>query len=157
LVLVGCSEGIAPSDSATAFQKQYNVARDALESGRFQAATRQYRALLPAADGFEPRIRLELAHAYLRNGDYPQAAQEARTASQQMDLMAKAGAQAVLGTALHEMALAARQQGDSVTARKNLQAAQANLDTVLASYPELDPLGALAGRQAAIKVQLSSF
>lgn len=155
-VLVGCTEGITPSDNTEVFHKRYDVARDALEGGRYQAAARHYRALLPDAKTLTPRIRLELAHAYLRNGDYTLAAREAQTASTRMDNMGKAAAQAVLATALHEMAIAARQAGDQTVARQNMQAAEQNFAAALGAHPELDPLGALAGRQAAIKVQLGS-
>ena len=143
LTLVSCEDG--PST------------RDALEDGKFDRASRTYARLLTRAGPLEPRIRLEYAHSLLRAGDYPAARREARALAQGQSGSARRAALSVAATAEHELGLVAIQQGDPAAARQLLHAADAAIAEVLASEPELDPLGALAGRQASIKVRLKAL
>ena len=68
LTLVSCEDG--PSTGDAGFRNQYFAARDALEDGKFDRASRTYARLLTRAGPLEPRIRLEYAHSLLRAGDY---------------------------------------------------------------------------------------
>ena len=155
LTLVSCEDG--PSTGDAGFRNQYFAARDALEDGKFDRASRTYARLLTRAGPLEPRIRLEYAHSLLRAGDYPAARREARALAQGQSGSARRAALSVAATAEHELGLVAIQQGDPAAARQLLPAADAAIAEVLASEPELDPLGALAGRQASIKVRLKAL
>jgi outer membrane protein assembly factor BamD (BamD/ComL family) len=156
LALVSCEEG-APLSSDSGFRTQYFSARDALESGKYERAARSYARLLTRAGPLEPRIRLEYAHALLRGGDNAAAAREARQLAQTQTGTARNAALAVAATAEHELGLAAIQSGDADTGKRFLQQADAAMSEVLISNPELDPLGALAGRQASIQVRLKAL
>lgn len=157
LLLSGCMEaGTSTSTAATkpgVFQARYEKARAALEAGKFDRAISGYKALLPQAGPLAPRLQLELAHAQLRNGDYAASAQAASALaiSQQGD--ARAAALAVQGVAQHEMALTAIQAGRLGEAAGLLTQADKAMAEVLKTNVEMDPLGALAARRAAIKVQ----
>ena len=85
------------------------------------------------------------------------ARREARALAQGQSGSARRAALSVAATAEHELGLVAIQQGDPAAARQLLHAADAAIAEVLASEPELDPLGALAGRQASIKVRLKAL
>jgi hypothetical protein len=104
-----------------------------------------------------PRIRLELAHAYLRSGAFSRAAVEARSLAASQKGEARSAALAVQGTAEHELALVALAQGDTITAKPLLQNADRAMAEVLKSHATLDPLGSLAGRRASIKVRLKNL
>lgn len=147
------------------FQTRYDKARDALEAGKYSRAISSYRALLPQAGPLAPRVQLELAHALLRNGDLAEAAQlagalanspAAAVGAEQTDNLRPA-ALSVRGTAQHELGLIALQSGQLDQAAALLKSADAAMAEVLKSGTSLDPLGALAGRRAAIKVQLAGM
>jgi hypothetical protein len=139
------------------FRNQYMVARAALEEGNYPRANRAYKRLLADAGPFEPRVRLEYAHSLLRGGDYQAASDEARTLAATQDGDARSAALAVLGTAQHELAIAAIQRGDRAGAGQyHLTVARDALAEVLANHPDLDPLGALAGRQRSIEAALKA-
>ena len=154
LTLVSCEEGTTQGN--TGFRNQYFAARDALEAGNYDFASRTYARLLTRAGPLEPRIRLEYAHALLRAGDYATAAREARSLAQTQSGTARRAALSVAATAEHELGLAAIQQGDPSTGKRLLQQADGAITEVLGE-PELDPLGALAGRQASIRVRLKAL
>lgn len=155
MVLAGCEEGTGTGQKS--FQKQYAVAREALEEGRYVRASEAYATLIPRAGPLAPRLKLEYAHAQLRAGHFDKAAQQAAALAGSQDGAARSAALAVEGTARHEMGLAALDAGDRSAARQHLTAAQSALGKMLKSHPDLDPLGAMAGRQAAIRVQLKSI
>ena len=155
--LASCDETQTGFGADQSFRKHYMSARTALEEGNYARASRAYKRLIPQAGAFAPRLRLELSHSLLRAGDYADAAAEARALAAAQEGTARRAALAVLGTAEHEMALAARAAGDPDATRRHLKAADAAIAEVLKHDPELDPLGALAGRQASIKVQLKSL
>ena len=155
LGLSGCEDGSGAGSSS--FRKDYTTARSALESGQYDKANRIYARMLPAAGPLQSRIQLEYAHSLLRSGSYGAAIQQAQALSQAQSGTARSAALAVLGTAHHELGLTALTTQDAATGRQHLAAAQSAISEVLNSDPELDPLGALAGRQASIKVQLKSL
>ncbi|KMK64010.1 hypothetical protein [Puniceibacterium sp. IMCC21224] len=156
LALVSCEQGaVSPADSS-GFRAQYFAARDALEAGKYDRASRTYLRLLTRAGPLEPRIRLEYAHSLLRGEKYAEAAREARILARSQNGTARAAALAVQATAEHELGLAAIDAGDRNTGRSLLQQADSAISEVLGSDPALDPLGALAGRQASIRVRLKS-
>lgn len=153
LALLSCgSEGaLGPN----AFQSQYNVARNALETERYDRAISVYKRLSDAPGPFQARLKLELSHSYLRQGDYANAARTARAVSNALEGEGKAAALAVQATADHEMGLAALGSGDRARGAALLRQADAAMKTVVEDYPELDPLGALAARRASIAVRLN--
>lgn len=154
LPLAACD--VAPGN-ASGFRKDYGVARAALEGGNYGQANRQYARLISSAGPFLPRIQLEYAHSLLRAGEYAQAAQMAEAMAAGSEGAARAAATAVAATARHEMGLQALAEGKVPTGKMHLQSAQTSMASVLKSHPELDPLGALAGRQASIAVRLKSL
>ena len=155
VVLSGCEDGSGADSNS--FRKDYTNARQALESGQYDKANRIYVRILSEAGPLQPRIQLEYAHSLLRSGAYGAATQQAQALSQSQSGTARSAALSVLGTAHHELGLTALTNQDAASGRQHLMAAQNALGEVLRSDPELDPLGALAGRQASIKVQLKSL
>jgi tetratricopeptide (TPR) repeat protein len=154
LPLAACNT--APG-TATGFRTTYFAARGALEEGRYGQANRQYQQLMTSAGPFLPRVQLEYAHSLLRAGDYAAAAQVAEQMAATETGAAGASALAVAATARHELGLAALAQGQTEAGRADLQKARAGMAEVLESHPELDPLGALAGRRASIEVRLRAL
>lgn len=152
MVVVGCGPegGLGP----TSFQSQYNAARTALESGRYARAISGYARLLEQAGPFAARLRLELAHSYLRDNQFAAAAQEARALAAGLDGSDRAAALAVQATADHELGLAALSAGDRASGAAFLRQADGAMQTVIDNHPDLDPLGALAARRASIAVRL---
>lgn len=150
LAVSGC--GTEPGGTS-GFQKQYSDARSALEAGKYEQASRQYARLLPQAGPLRPRLQLEYAHSELRAGNYAEAARLAADLAQSQKGQDRAAALAVQGTAQHELGLVLAQKGDAA-ATPTLKAAHAALSEVVKSYPDLDPLGSLAGRRAAIEARL---
>ncbi|WP_204115950.1 tetratricopeptide repeat protein [Shimia biformata] len=153
--LASCESGGVTSGDG--FRKQYTVARTALEEGRYDVAIRHYQRMIPNAGRAAPRLQLEYAHAQLRAGDYAGARVSAGTLAQEQSGDARLAALAVAGTAAHELGLAARQSGDPASAKALLTEAQSAMAEVVNSNPDLDPLGALSGRLASIKVQLAAL
>ena len=155
VALASCDDG--DGGASNSFRKDYTKARSALEGGQYDKANRIYARMLTDAGPLQPRIQLEYAHSLLRSGAYDLAQQQAQALSQSQIGTARSAALSVLGVAHHEMGLMALTTPDTVTARQHLSAAQNALSEVLKSDPDLDPLGALAGRQASIKVQLKAL
>lgn len=141
----------------SSFRSRYERARDALEAGNYDRANRIYGTLVENAGPFEPRIRLEYAHSLLRGGQYEAAANQSRFLAQGMDGEGRAAALAVLGTAEHELGLAAIQAGDPGAARNHFKASQSALGEVLKSHPKQDPVGALAARQKDVNLRLKAL
>lgn len=155
LALAACTGGAGiGAPGSKGFRADYTVARAALEAGRYDRANRAYAALLPQAGPLAPRIRLEYAHSLLRGGDFTAAARQSRALADSQQGRARAAALSVHGTALHEIGLAAIQSGDSAGGAAHLRDARAALAEVLTQHPDLDPLGALAGRKASIEARL---
>ncbi|WP_371229673.1 hypothetical protein [Roseovarius sp. 2305UL8-3] len=155
LVLSACDEGTGIGEKN--FQKQYGIARDALERGRYSQASQAYAALIPKAGPLAPRMRLEYAHTQLRAGHYDKASAQARALSQTDDKSLRSAALAVHGTAEHELGVAALNAGDRAAGKRHLLAAKASLGEMLKAHPGMDPMGAMAGRQASINVRLQSL
>ncbi|WP_157705193.1 tetratricopeptide repeat protein [Roseovarius faecimaris] len=153
--LVSCDEGTGIGEKN--FQKQYGIARDALERGRYTQAAQAYAQLIPKAGPLAPRLKLEYAHTQLRAGHYDKASQLAQALAQSDDKTLRSAALAVYGTAEHELGAAALQNGDQTTGKRHLKAAQSALGEMLKAHPEMDPLGAMAGRKASIDVRLKSL
>ncbi|PWJ15798.1 hypothetical protein [Jannaschia seohaensis] len=140
-----------------AFQAQYMSARTALETGDYDRAETLYRRLMPKAGPLGDRIRLEYSHTVLRAGDFAAAADMADRVASDTTGDARAAALAVRGTAHHEMALAILGAGDPAAGAARLTEARAALREVLRDHPEMDPLGSLAGRVAAIDARLAAM
>lgn len=151
LWLASC--GMEPSGSS-GFQKQYAAARSALESGNYEQASRAYARLMSQAGPLRPRLQLEYAHSELRAGHYVEAARLAADLASSQKGEARAAALAVQGTAQHELALQSLQNGDVAGGKSLLNSAKAALSEVVKSYPDLDPLGSMAGRLATITSRL---
>lgn len=155
VVLIGCDDG--QNAGSDGFRRSYTDARAALETGKYDKANRIYARMMQEAGPLRTRIQLEYAHSLLRSGAYDEAAQQARVLSQGQTGTARSAALSVLGTAYHEMGLTALTGGDPALGRQYLTQAQTAFAEVLKNDPELDPLGALAGRQASIAVQLKAL
>lgn len=155
LGLAGCAPDLG--SGASSFQKQYAAARTALESGRYDRAIQGYARLAETAGPLRSRIELELAHSYLRSGQFAQAAKMARRVAQAETGQGQAAALAVQATADHELGLEALARGDTARGRSFLQQADRAMKSVLDGHEILDPLGALAARRASIAVRLKAL
>lgn len=155
MALGSCEEG-APFGQQT-FRAQYAVARDALEGGHYEKASRTYARLMEDAGPLAPRIRLEYAHTLLRKGDYAQAAQHASALAQGQKGKARAAALAVKGVAEHELALQLIAKGERAGAKRYMTSADKAMAEVMKKHPDMDPVGALAARRASIKVRRASL
>lgn len=155
LVLTAC-EDVGSFGSQT-FQSRYEAARSALESGKYDKANRIYLELLETTGAHEPRLRLEYAHSLLRAGDYAEAAKQANFVAQGQTGAARGAALSVVGTAEHELGLAAIQQGDLVAGKQHLQAAQSVISEVLKIDSSLDSTGALADRKSDAETRLRAI
>lgn len=155
LALASCQTGT--SGQGSGFKSQYLAARQALEAGKYDQASRAYAQLLTRAGPLEPRIRLEYAHTLLRKGDYEGAAREGHLLAQTPEADLRHAALAVSATADHELGLAAIQNGDLAKGKQLLTQADAAITQVLQFDAKLDPLGALAGRQRSIRLMLKGM
>ncbi len=155
LALVGCAETSAIGSSS--FQSQYDTARNALEKGNYAAAKRGYKRLLVQSGPLNDRITVELAHSYLRAGDFEQAIATATTVADRTKGNTRSAALSVQGTAEHEIALQMLSKGNTEAGAARMKAAQKSIEEVLSNHPELDPLGGLAGRKASIEVRLAGL
>ena len=154
MALIGCDDG--QNAGSDGFRRDYTSARSALETGNYDKSNRIYARMMQEAGPLRDRIQLEYAHSLLRSGTYDQAATQAQALSQRQSGTARSAALAVLGTAYHELGLTAMTGGDTTKGRQYLTQAQSVFAEVLKNDPELDPLGAIAGRQASITVQLKA-
>lgn len=144
--LTACEPGVVSKN--TDFQRSYSIARKALEAGNYDMAIKSYGAMIPNAGPLEPRLRLEYAHALLRAGRFEEASRISGALANGLKGSDRAAALAVKGTAEHEQALLAMNNGDygNGTAN-NLHAARSAIDEMLKTDPALDPLGAMASRR----------
>ncbi|MDJ0626855.1 MAG: hypothetical protein QNJ44_01235 [Rhodobacter sp.] len=157
LAVASCQTG-GVSASRAGFKKNYLVARTALEGGQYAKAARHYAGLLNRAGPLQSRLRLEYAHALLRDGKFDKAAREARRVVGELTGSGRSAALMVQGTADHESARAAISRGRSGLNQINqLKAARAALDEMLKNHPELDPLGAMAVRRKTIDLELGAI
>ena len=152
IAFTGCAE--TSSIGSSSFQSQYDTARDALEKGNYATANRSYKRLLTQSGPLDDRITIELAHSYLRAGDFAQALATASLVAKRTTGNTRSAALSVQGTAEHEMALGMLSKGDTAAGAARMKAAQKSIEEVLSNHPYLDPLGGLAGRQASIRVRL---
>lgn len=158
LVLSACGDmGSSGGVGAAGFQKKYAFARDALERGQYDKAAQRFAAIIPRAGPLAPRLRLEYAHALLRAGHFDQASAAAAGLVRELDGTGRSAALMVQGTAEHELGLTALAAGDRATGRRHLLAAQTALSAMIAADPQLDPMGAMAGRNASIAARLKSI
>lgn len=156
----GLSSGSSAGDASrrSGFKAQYDVARGALEAGRYARAVRSYDDLVKSAGPLAPRVRLEYAHALLRADRFADAAREARSLATAQTGDARAAALAVQGTAEHELALAQMtREGRSSAVRARMTTARAALDEMLKTAPALDPAGAMKARRDALRRELLLF
>lgn len=151
--LAACEPGIVSKGAS--FQRSYAVARDALEQGNYKSAIRNYAVMIPDAGPLQSRLRLEYAHALLRAGQFQDAANVSGALSQTLDGSDRAAALAVKGTAEHEMALQAMDNGDyGGETERHLRAAKGALDEMMKIDADLDPHGAMASRRVDIGDEL---
>lgn len=155
IALVACEEGTGTGEKN--FQKQYAIARDALERGRYAKASETYAALIPRAGPLAPRLTLEYAHTQLRMGKYAEASKRAGSLAQNQTGALRSAALAVQGTAEHELGAEALSNGDTAAGKRHLQTARKALGEMLKADPGMDPMGAMAGRKASIDVRLKSL
>ncbi len=154
----GSGSNSGTSVSRAGFKNNYMVARAALEGGDYAKASRQYASLLRKAGPLEARLRLEYAHALLRDGKYRKASDEAKRVALALQGPGRSAALAVQGTADQEIARAAIARGrGGANAADRLISARAAFDEMLANHPELDPLGAMAQRRAVIDQELAAI
>lgn len=158
VALVGCSEG--SSGLGQGFKESYAAARSALEAGRYPVAIRHYNRLVDAHSDhpIATRLRLEMSHAYLREGDYENAALVAQNLVATQAGPPRVLALEVLGTAQHEMARERMSAGDyGGQTRDLLQSAQAALGEVVTRPPEEDPGEAMRRRHTALELELAAL
>jgi outer membrane protein assembly factor BamD (BamD/ComL family) len=155
VLLAGCED--RPPYEKQRFQQQYTTARRALENEKYDKANRIYEQLLPRAGPLTPRIQLEYSHSLLRAGNYDKAAETARQLADNQPGEARGAALSVLGTAEHELAIIALQNGMPDAAKQHLLSAQSAMQEVLRTYPTLDPLGTLSGRLANVQQQIQTL
>ncbi|MCA0873492.1 hypothetical protein LCL97_21895 [Seohaeicola saemankumensis] len=148
ILLTACTE---TSGDNSAMRRQYLSAREALEDGKYDKAVRGYAQLLDGAGGYEARFRLDYAHALLRNGQYAQAAEQARGLAASQKGTFRSAALAVQGTAEHELGMA----GGGAGGTAYLKSAQSALGEVLKTHPELDQIGTIKARKSQLDAQLS--
>lgn len=161
LALTGCGDvdlGGGSASSGRGFERSYFQARTALEQRNYATAIRRYSALLDNSGPLQSRIRLELAHAYLRADQYGDASSQARIVAAAHQDTRRAAALAVHGTAEHRLAQEAMSAGDfGPGTRAHLSAADAALSEMLKTAPDLDPLGAMAERRRMVRASLKQM
>jgi hypothetical protein len=142
------------------FQKQYFAARGALANGHYARAIRAYETMLRSYGNgpLAARLQLEYAHSLLRAERNDDAVRQAGAIVATQSGATKAAAQAVQGSAQHEMAIAAIGRGDyGPNVEANLKAALQALKAMRASHKDLDPLGSMADRITLIKSDLTNL
>ncbi|WP_135507083.1 hypothetical protein [Roseovarius aestuariivivens] len=154
-VLGSCGAGSGVGEKS--FQKQYAVARDALERGHYVRATETYAVLIPQSGPLKPRLTLEYTHALLRAGRFEKASAHAEALARSSHGTARSAALAVQGTADHELGLTALFEGDKAAGKQHLQKASAALGELLAKDADLDPLGSMAERKSSIDATLKTL
>lgn len=140
-------------------QSDYLVARQALETGNYDLAIRNYAGLMQSHNATSAaRLQLEYAHALLRGDRLDEAVAAADVLVNSQDGSIRASALAVRGTARHE---AARQQMDGGRAgpqtRALLDAAAADLATFLRQNAALDTGGSMRARAELIASDLRAL
>lgn len=156
IILASCAETNSPGGAG--FEARYANARTSLESRDYGAAIRQYKAMLGTAGPLESRLRLELAHAYLRSDQYADASREAAIVAAEHRDNRRAAALAVYGTAEHRIAQEAMSRGDfGAETIQHLTRARAALDEVLRYDADLDPLGAMEERRDMAEASLRNL
>ena len=157
-LLGSCSGTNIGGPGGAGFQANYFAARTALESGNYTGAASRYDAMLANAGPLESRLRLEKAHALLRADQYAAAETEAAVVAAAHADNRRAAALAVLGTAAHRQAQVAMANGDFGPGTvAHLRRAEAALDEMLRTAPDLDPLGSMAERLAMTRTSLANL
>ena len=99
-------------------------------------------------------MHLEYAHCEWRYGNFAEAARLAGGLANSQKGTARSAALAVQGTAQHELAQQLLRDGETQAGKQMLLAAKTALEELLKNDPDLDPLGSMAGRKAAIDSRL---
>ncbi|MCP5074286.1 MAG: hypothetical protein GY947_13490 [Rhodobacteraceae bacterium] len=158
LVLTPVACDTTGTTNRSGFKNGYQVARNALEAGRYDKASRAYAKLVDNAGPLENRVRLEYAHSLLREGRYLDASNQARAVANSEKGASRSAALSVQGSADHEYARSVLALGqDRDVAKSRLKSAKAALDEMLKKNKELDPLGTMVKRRKAIKVELAAL
>ncbi len=155
-LLSGCATTPVPVE----FRSAYAVARDALEAGDYPEAVRRYEDLRAAADNkVGIAVRLDYAHALLRAGEPERALAAAREVETLEPGYAAAGhAKSVAAVAEHEIAERTLARGAPYEeTRARARAAFRSLASVLQSYPQYDPEGALIARMRKLREMLAEL
>lgn len=140
-------------------QSDYLVARQALETGNYDLAVRQYSGLMQRLDpATATRLQLEYAHALLRANRFDDAITATGPLIAGPDSTIRASALAVRGTARHEAARARMAQGrNDAETRALLQGARDDLADFLAAHGAMDEAGSMRARIALINADLQSL
>lgn len=136
-------------------RSDYMVARQALETGNYDLAIRNYEKLLRDVGPDAARLRLEYAHSLLRANRFDAAMREAGQLIDTQTGALQGAALSVRGTARHEAARARMSQGQrdaEVTAM--LQGARSDLAAFLRDHAGLDAAGSMRARTELIAADL---
>jgi len=155
-LLSGCATTPVPGE----FRSAYAVARDALEAGDYPEAVRRYEDLRAAADNkVGIAVRLDYAHALLRAGEPERALAAAREVETlEPGYVAAGHAKSVAAVAEHEIAERTLARGAPYEeTRARARAAFRSLASVLQSYPQYDPEGALIARMRKLREMLAEL
>jgi hypothetical protein len=156
VVLSSCeSAGTLPGGGA---RSDYQVARQALETGNYTLAARRYEALMTRLPpGTARRLELEYAHTLLRADRHGDAIRVADGLVGASDGAIAGSALAVRGTARHEAARARIDQGDrGPETRALLTGARDDLAAFLRQHGALDAGGSMRARAELIASDLRS-
>ncbi len=161
-VLAVLALGACVSAAPTAFEQDYDAARDALEAGDTSNALSRYQALITSyGEGpYRPVFEVEYAHALLRAKMADRAFSTARTAEQgalhygDTELLGRARMIGALASAdLAEQALA--RNAPRAQADQAIRTAFQALGETIARHPEIDPQGLLLERMRDLKEQMA--
>jgi len=140
-------------------RSDYQVARQALETGNYALAARRYESLMTHVQpGTARRLELEYAHTLLRADRHADAIRVAGGLVGASDGAIAGSALAVRGTARHEAARIRIDQGDrGQETRALLTAARDDLATFLRLHAGLDAGGSMRARSELIQADLRSL
>jgi hypothetical protein len=157
MALSSCENaGTLPGGGA---RSDYQVARQALETGNYVLAARRYESLMTHVQpGTARRLELEYAHTLLRADRHADAIRVAGGLVGASEGAIAGSALAVRGTARHEAARARIDQGDrGPETRALLDAARDDLGMFLRQHAALDAGGSMRARTELIAADLRSL
>lgn len=154
--LIACNETtMSPTGG---FERAYLVARNALETGQYDLAERSYAALVDTAGPLEQRMRIEYSHSLLRADKFAQASVEATRVAGSTDPKARASALAIRASADHELARSEIETGKAnASTYSRLASASRDLGEVLSRHKDLDPIGVMSARNAALSAEIGAL